>query len=74
MSHYWRLDDGRQTLVLATKDKLLPQVVYWGKPLPKSDPSTNLAEAHQKDYTCLLYTSDAADDLHACRSRWSPYH
>ena len=23
--------------------------------------------------TCLLYTSDAADDL-ACRSRWSPYH
>ena len=24
--------------------------------------------------TCLLYTSDAADDLYACRSRWSPYH
>ena len=23
---------------------------------------------------CLLYTSDAADDLNACRSRWSPYH
>ena len=22
---------------------------------------------------CLLYTSDAADDL-TCRSRWSPYH
>ena len=51
MSHYWRLDDGRQTLVLATKDELLPQVVYWGKPLPKSDLSINLAEAHQKDFT-----------------------
>ena len=24
--------------------------------------------------TCLLYTSDAADDPYACRSRWSPYH
>ena len=23
---------------------------------------------------CLLYTSDAADDLIRCRSRWSPYH
>ena len=23
--------------------------------------------------SCLLYTSDAADD-YACRSRWSPYH
>ena len=25
-------------------------------------------------YDCLLYTSDAADDLTRCRSRWSPYH
>ena len=24
--------------------------------------------------TCLLYTSDAADDMQVCRSRWSPYH
>ena len=24
-------------------------------------------------YICLLYTSDAADDLPLCRSRWSPY-
>ena len=24
-------------------------------------------------YACLLYTSDAADDMQ-CRSRWSPYH
>ena len=24
--------------------------------------------------SCLLYTSDAADDSTLCRSRWSPYH
>ena len=24
--------------------------------------------------TCLLYTSDAADEGFRCRSRWSPYH
>ena len=24
--------------------------------------------------TCLLYTSDAAERLLTCRSRWSPYH
>ena len=23
---------------------------------------------------CLLYTSDAADEIERCRSRWSPYH
>ena len=23
-------------------------------------------------YTCLLYTSDAADEIERCRSRWSP--
>eukprot|EP00975_Prorocentrum_lima_P011831 2518655-Prorocentrum_lima.AAC.1 len=34
-----------------------------------------------KHATCLLYTSDAADDMQCvcrryavCRSRWSPYH
>ena len=30
--------------------------------------------ALQEQYTCLLYTSDAADDTPLCRSRWSPYH
>ena len=24
--------------------------------------------------SCLLYTSDAADEEDKCRSRWSPYH
>ena len=27
-----------------------------------------------KKFGCLLYTSDAADGIERCRSRWSPYH
>ena len=32
------------------------------------------ADAERTFDTCLLYTSDAADDMPVCRSRWSPYH
>lgn len=64
MSHCWRLDDGHQTLVLATKGDLLPQVVYWGKPLPTSDPSAVLAEAHQQDFTGGML--DGNPDLSLC--------
>lgn len=32
-----------------------------------------LSVAPAQAFTCLLYTSDAADDGQ-CRSRWSPYH
>lgn len=35
--HHWRLDDARQTLVLATKGARLPQVIYWGAPLPADE-------------------------------------
>jgi len=64
MSHCWRLDDGRQTLVLATKGDLLPQVVYWGKPLPISDTSAVLATAHQQDFTGGML--DGNPDLSLC--------
>ena len=64
MSHCWRLDDGRQTLVLGTKGDLLPQVVYWGKPLPTSDTSAVLAEAHQQDFTGGML--DGNPDLSLC--------
>jgi len=64
MSHCWRLDDSRQTLVLATKGNLLPQVVYWGKPLPTSDTSAVLAEAHQQDFTGGML--DGNPDLSLC--------
>ena len=34
----------------------------------------SIDEICDKFEACLLYTSDAADDSYACRSRWSPYH
>ena len=43
MSHAWRLDDGRQTLVLSTTNDRLPQVVYWG---PKLTPEEDLETLH----------------------------
>lgn len=36
-------------------------------------PETTVKEARDRVRSCLLYTSDAADD-DMCRSRWSPYH
>ena len=37
MINTYRLDDGRQTLVLAGLDDRLPQVVYWGASLPTDE-------------------------------------
>ena len=36
-------------------------------------PARDLLRKSESLYTCLLYTSDAAES-YACRSRWSPYH
>lgn len=33
----WRLDDGQQTLVLASENGRLPVCAYWGAPLPDQD-------------------------------------
>ena len=41
--------------------------VALGAGLPVTTPCTTINN-------CLLYTSDAADDMPVCRSRWSPYH
>lgn len=37
MQRSWRLDDGHQTLVLAAKGDRLPQITYWGAPLPAGE-------------------------------------
>ena len=36
-------------------------------------PDPTVEHSEHTHHTCLLYTSDAADDMQ-CRSRWSPYH
>ncbi len=60
----WRLDDGRQTLVLAARRTRLPEVVYWGVPLPMDDDLTVLAEAQLIDVTGGML--DENPDLSIC--------
>ena len=51
MNHIFRIDDGRQTLVLAAPDDRLPQVVYWGAPLPVGENLDTVHAAHAVDVT-----------------------
>ena len=46
MSQFWRLDGPLQTFILAAQQERLPQVIYWGPPLPTSDDCAALAAAH----------------------------
>ncbi|MEO0765661.1 MAG: alpha-galactosidase, partial [Pseudomonadota bacterium] len=51
MSACWRLDDGRQTLVLGSDRGRLAEVVYWGPSLPESEDLATLYEAYTLDVT-----------------------
>ena len=50
----WRLDDGRQTLVLAAKRERLPEVIYWGASLPATEDLECLFAAHGPGYPVLV--------------------
>ena len=60
----WRLDDRRQTLVLAARRDRLPEVIYWGPPLPASESTAALAAAHMLDVTGGML--DENPDLSIC--------
>ena len=61
----WRLDDdGRQTMVLAATGDRLPEVVYWGGPLPASEDLAVLHAAHALDVTGGMLDENA--DLSLC--------
>jgi alpha-galactosidase len=61
----WRLDDdGRQTMVLAATGDHLPQVVYWGAPLPADEDLEILHAAHELDVTGGML--DENPDLSLC--------
>ena len=62
--HTWRLDDGLQTLVLASRRTRLPEVVYWGPALPEQDDTDALAAAHMLDVTGGML--DENPDLSIC--------
>ncbi len=66
----WRIDDtnsdgaARQTMVLAAKGDRLPQVVYWGPPLPGEADLEGLFRAHAIDVTGGML--DENPDLSLC--------
>jgi alpha-galactosidase len=51
MTPTWRLDDAFQTLVLASRDGGMPEVLYWGAPLPTAEDLGELARATLADLT-----------------------
>ena len=60
----WRLDDGHQTVVLAARDRRLPEVAYWGAPLPADTDCAALARAGRIDITGGML--DENPDLSIC--------
>lgn len=60
----WRLDSAQQTLVLASANDRLPQVIYWGPPLPQTEDLQTLAQAHTADVTGGML--DQNPDLSLC--------
>ena len=69
------MEAGVDIIVVDSISALLP-AIYFEKDSTdlKKLEDTKQIGAEAKDMTCLLYTSDAADDPTLCRSRWSPYH
>lgn len=64
MNQTYRIDDGRQTLVLAATNDRLPQVVYWGAPLPEGENPDTLHAGHRIDVTGGML--DENPDLSLC--------
>ena len=51
MTKIYRIDTGQQTLVLSSCQQRLPQVIYWGAPLPDSVDLADIHAAHMLDVT-----------------------
>ncbi|MDG1863454.1 MAG: alpha-galactosidase [Yoonia sp.] len=64
MTRTYRLDDGRQTLVLAAHADRLPVVAYWGARLPADEDLATLAAAGALDVTGGML--DENPDLSIC--------
>lgn len=64
MIRTWRLDDSRQTLVLASQSDHLAQVVYWGPRLPDDENLETLTAAGALDVTGGML--DENPDLSIC--------
>ena len=54
LTQSWRLDDPRQSLVLAARRNRLPEIVYWGARLPDGEGDTGTALMGTKIYAELF--------------------
>ena len=64
MIQCWRLDDGRQSLVLGSHKDRMAEVIYWGPRLPDDEDLTTLYAAHAIDVTGGML--DANPELSLC--------
>ena len=64
MINCWRLDDGRQTLVIGSNRGRMAEIVYWGPRLPDEEDLTSLFEACAIDVTGGML--DANPELSIC--------
>lgn len=64
MIRCWRLDDGRQSLVLGSRDERLAEVVYWGPRLPDGEDLDTIYHANSIDVTGGML--DANPELSIC--------
>ena len=64
MKRCWRLDDGRQSLVLGSDRDRLAEVVYWGSRLPDDEDLTALYDVYSLDVTGGML--DANPELSIC--------
>lgn len=64
MTRHYRLDDDRQTMVLAARNDRLPEVVYWGPALPAGEDLDTVHAAHRLDVTGGML--DENPDLSIC--------
>ncbi len=64
MIQCWRLDDGRQSLVLGSQKDRLAEVIYWGPRLPDEEDLETLYAAHALDVTGGML--DANPELSLC--------
>ena len=67
----WRVDDGWQTLVLASWGGL-PEVVHWGRPLPPDEALDQMAAASRSDLTGG--SLDAVEPLSVCPEAGRGFH
>jgi alpha-galactosidase len=70
----WHLGDSRQSMVLASFDGRLPEVVYWGPALPEGEAHQAIAAASSADVSGGMVDRNAAVSLSPEASQTFPGH